>query len=128
MVDEKKALLYSSIKPDNTQEGKILKFLTSKYGENVTLDWVEDKSVTDGFRLEIGKEVYDWTRAGRLEQFKERIGKTVGKNKKALTLPPALNYNDSTVHKHISCASHAERHIICSVISRPALCPVSNAI
>ena len=81
MVDEKKALLYSSIKPDNTQEGKILKFLTSKYGENVTLDWVEDKSVTDGFRLEIGKEVYDWTRAGRLEQFKERIGKTVGKNK-----------------------------------------------
>ena len=81
MVDEKKALLYSSIKPDNTQEGKILKFLTSKYGENVTLDWVEDKSVTDGFRLEIGKEVYDWTRAGRLEQFKERIGKTVVKNK-----------------------------------------------
>ncbi|MBP5564844.1 MAG: F0F1 ATP synthase subunit alpha [Lachnospiraceae bacterium] len=81
MVDEKKALLYSSIKPDNSQEGKILKFLTSKYGENVTLDWVEDKSVTDGFRLEIGKEVYDWTRAGRLEQFKERIGKTVGKNK-----------------------------------------------
>ncbi len=81
MVDEKKALLYSSIKPDSTQEGKILKFLTSKYGENVTLDWVEDKSVTDGFRLEIGKEVYDWTRAGRLEQFKERIGKTVGKNK-----------------------------------------------
>ena len=81
MVDEKKALLYSSIKPDATQEGKILKFLTSKYGENVTLDWVEDKSVTDGFRLEIGKEVYDWTRAGRLEQFKERIGKTVGKNK-----------------------------------------------
>ena len=81
MVDEKKALLYSSIKPDNTQEGKILKFLTSKYGENVTLDWVEDKSVTDGFRLEIGKEVYDWTRAGRLEQFKESIGKTVGKNK-----------------------------------------------
>lgn len=81
MVDEKKALLYSSIKPDATQEGKILKFLTSKYGENVTLDWVEDKSVKDGFRLEIGKEVYDWTRAGRLEQFKERIGKTVGKNK-----------------------------------------------
>ena len=81
MIDEKKALLYSSIKPDATQEGKILKFLTSKYGENVTLDWVEDKSVTDGFRLEIGKEVYDWTRAGRLEQFKERIGKTVGKNK-----------------------------------------------
>ncbi|MCR4697477.1 MAG: F0F1 ATP synthase subunit alpha [Lachnospiraceae bacterium] len=81
MVDEKKALLYSSIKPDATQEGKILTFLTSKYGENVTLDWVEDKSVTDGFRLEIGKEVYDWTRAGRLEQFKERIGKTVGKNK-----------------------------------------------
>ena len=81
MVDEKKALLYSSIKPDATQEGKILKFLTSQYGENVTLDWVEDKSVTDGFRLEIGKEVYDWTRAGRLEQFKERIGKTVGKNK-----------------------------------------------
>lgn len=81
MVDEKKALLYSSIKPDATQEGKILKFLTSKYGENVTLDWVEDKSAKDGFRLEIGKEVYDWTRAGRLEQFKERIGKTVGKNK-----------------------------------------------
>ena len=71
MVDEKKALLYSSIKPDSTQEGKILKFLASKYGENVTLDWVEDKSVSDGFRLEIGKEVYDWTRAGRLEQFKD---------------------------------------------------------
>ena len=81
MVDEKKALLYSSIKPDSTQEGKILSFLTSKYGQNVTLEFVEDKSVTDGFRLEIGKEVYDWTRAGRLEQFKERISKTVGKSK-----------------------------------------------
>ncbi len=81
MSNEKvvKSILYSAIKPSDSQEGKIKEFLTSGYGENFSLEWKEDKTVTDGFRLEVGKEVYDWTNAGRLEQFKEMILNAVGK-------------------------------------------------
>ncbi len=73
------SVLYSALKPSEAQEGKIKDFLKSKYGEDISLEWVEDKTLTDGFRLEVGREVYDWTNAGRLEQFKEMILNAVGK-------------------------------------------------
>ncbi len=73
------SVLYSALKPSEAQEGKIKEFLAKKYGEDISLEWVEDKSIADGFRLEVGQEVYDWTNAGRLEQFKEMILNSVGK-------------------------------------------------
>lgn len=57
---EIQANLRSEVKPTKEQEDKILAFLKKKYGEGVILGWVEDKSVTNGFRLEIGTAVYNW--------------------------------------------------------------------
>lgn len=57
---EIQANLRSEVKPSKEQEDRILAFLKKKYGEGVILDWVEDKSVTNGFRLEIGTAVYNW--------------------------------------------------------------------
>ncbi|MCR5847555.1 MAG: F0F1 ATP synthase subunit alpha [Lachnospiraceae bacterium] len=72
------SILYSAKKPTAAQEEKIRKFLSEKYGEDA-LEWKEDLTITEGFRLEVGKEIYDWTNAGRLAQFKEMIFNAVGK-------------------------------------------------
>jgi len=72
------SLLYSAKKPTEVQEQKIKDFVASRYG-CLSLEWVEDKSIEEGFRLEVGTEVYDWTNAGRLLQFKEMITNVVAK-------------------------------------------------
>ena len=76
--DKVVSILYSAKKPTDAQLEKIKKFLLEKY-ENDALEWKEDLTVTEGFRLEVGKEIYDWTNAGRLAQFKEMIFNAVGK-------------------------------------------------
>ena len=76
--DKVVSILYSATKPTSAQEEKIKKFLLERY-ENDALEWKEDLSITEGFRLEVGKEIYDWTNAGRLSQFKEMIFNVVGK-------------------------------------------------
>lgn len=79
MTNELKAYLYSKVKPTDSQEAKINGFLAKKYGEGLTLTWVGDENVEDGFRLEVGKEVYDWTKEGRLSQFKEMLQNVKGR-------------------------------------------------
>ncbi len=79
MTNELKAYLYSKVKPTDSQETKINGFLAKKYGEGLTLTWVCDANVEDGFRLEVGKEVYDWTKEGRLFQFKEMLQNVKGR-------------------------------------------------
>lgn len=68
-----KAVLYSKVKPTKEQEQKIKEFLVKRYGENTEIEWREAADIDSGFRLEVGQEVYDWTRKGRLEQFKEML-------------------------------------------------------
>ena len=60
--DKVVSILYSAKKPTDAQIEKIRKFLLEKY-ENDALEWKEDLTVTEGFRLEVGKEIYDWTNA-----------------------------------------------------------------
>lgn len=83
------ARLISDVRPQPAQEEKLLAFLSKKYGDDVRMDWVEDKSVTNGFRLEVGtalydeksgevldwklSEVYDWTPEAHLAELKERF-------------------------------------------------------
>ncbi len=69
------AYLYSSTAPTAEQEGRFLAFLTGKYGEVEKLVFTEDKALTDGFRLEIGNDVYNWTRDSRMKQLKTRLRK-----------------------------------------------------
>ncbi|MDD6095155.1 MAG: F0F1 ATP synthase subunit alpha [Clostridia bacterium] len=70
---DNKAYLYSASAPTSEQEGRFLAFLRKKYGEETELVFVEERELSDGFRLQIGNDVFNWTREARLEQLKESL-------------------------------------------------------
>ena len=67
-----KAKIYSKVRPNETQEKRFAEFLREKYGET-ELEWEESSLYPDGFRLEAGGDVYDWSVRGRLEQLKTAL-------------------------------------------------------
>ena len=69
-----KAVLYAAKEPTEQQQERLLQFLEKKYGKTYTLDWREDESTGNGFRLVVGDEVYDHTKEGRFLQLKELLG------------------------------------------------------
>ena len=69
------AVLLSAARPSQEQEKRFLAFLAEKYGEGTTLTWQKSDDYPDGFRLEVGAEVYDWSAGGRLSQFKDTLEK-----------------------------------------------------
>ena len=69
----RKAFLHSAERPDETQEKRLNAFLCKRYGEGAELIWVEDHTLENGFRLESGDDVYDWSPQGRLEQLADRL-------------------------------------------------------
>ena len=69
------AVLLSAVRPSQEQEKRFLAFLAEKYGEGTTLTWQKSDDYPDGFRLEVGTEVYDWSAGGRLSQFKDALEK-----------------------------------------------------
>ena len=69
----RKVFLHSAKRPDETQEKRLNAFLCKRYGEGAELVWVEDHTLENGFRLESGDDVYDWSPQGRLEQLADRL-------------------------------------------------------
>ncbi len=69
----KKAILRSATLPDESQRARFLAYLTRTFGEGTTLAWVQDNSIHNGFTLQVGTTIYDWSAESRLEQFKDRI-------------------------------------------------------
>ena len=69
----RKVFLRSAERPDETQEKRLNAFLCKRYGEGAELVWVEDHTLENGFRLESGDDVYDWSPQGRLEQLAGRL-------------------------------------------------------
>ena len=69
----KKAVLRSATLPDETQRARFLAYLTRTFGEGTTLAWVQDESIHNGFTLQVGTTIYDWSAESRLEQFKDRV-------------------------------------------------------
>ncbi|MBR5421544.1 MAG: F0F1 ATP synthase subunit alpha [Lachnospiraceae bacterium] len=69
----KKAYLYAAKEPDDAQEARLLAFLGKRYSKAFELVWREDESISEGFRLVVGDDVYDRTREGRYYQLKERL-------------------------------------------------------
>ena len=74
-TDRLKARLLSSVRPNAEQEKRFLAFLEKKYGPGVGLSWQQSDAYPNGFRLEVGAEVYDWSAEGRLNQFKSALEK-----------------------------------------------------
>ena len=56
------ARLYSAVEPSLSAKSRFEKFVQEKYGQDTQFEWVEDSSIQDGFKLEYGNEVYDWTK------------------------------------------------------------------
>ena len=69
MTDEIRAVLYSDVPPSAEQESRFKQFLKNKYGQDVPFEWVEETSISEGFQLRVGAEVYDWSREGVFKQF-----------------------------------------------------------
>lgn len=68
------ALLRCSEAPSDSQRERLLAFLKEHYGDNVTgLDWEKDDTLRGGFRLQVGADIYDWSREGLLRRFKDYL-------------------------------------------------------
>lgn len=102
----KTAVLYSNTPPSAEQEKKFAEFLSDKYGEGTSLVWKQDDTLDGGFKLQIGSEVYDWSKNGRFLQFKEALEKLKNKNEDIIPLlketiknwtPKALASEEGTV-------------------------------
>ena len=73
-MDKKKtAILYSSDSPSEQDLKRLSQFLQDKYNEPVSIGVKHDPTVTGGFRLVVGTDVYDWNRQGRLRQLQDAL-------------------------------------------------------
>ncbi len=73
MMETKKAFLYSAVSPDSRQEEGFKSFLKKKYDEEYELEWVNDPILNNGFILEVGNDIYDWSPKGVFEQLNKAV-------------------------------------------------------
>ncbi|SNU07907.1 F-type H+-transporting ATPase subunit alpha [Lachnospiraceae bacterium] len=75
MAEEKKirALLYAPTEPDEKQKKRLNSFISQNHGDGIELEYIKNKDIENGFKLEVGEEVYDWTKEGRLHQLEEML-------------------------------------------------------
>ncbi len=75
------ATIYSAQSPDEVQLSRFTKFLNDKYNDGkregsepgIKIEWVQSDAYPGGFRLEVGRDVYDWSIEGRLKQFRDTL-------------------------------------------------------
>ncbi len=67
------AQLRSAAQPTEAQLQRFDQFLTRTYKRKVPLRWELDETLQDGFRLQVGSDVYDWTLDGRARQFQDYL-------------------------------------------------------
>ena len=72
-LTEKKATLRSSTEPSEEQKKRFLTFLSKAYHQEMELVWEKDEALSNGFRLQVGDAVYDWSLESRIRQFRERL-------------------------------------------------------
>ena len=70
-----RAVLRSSVTPDQATKERLQHVLEKKYGQPVQIEWEKDSDLQDGFILQVGTDIYDWSIEGRLRQFKEHLEK-----------------------------------------------------
>ncbi len=67
------AELRSAEEPTAGQLQRFEQFLAHTYKRKVPLRWEHDEALQDGFRLQVGSDVYDWTLDGRVRQFQDYL-------------------------------------------------------
>ncbi len=83
---EKKAVLYSDTPPTPEQKQRFEAFLKKKYGEKISLIWKKSEEPSDGFRLAVDTELYDWSVNGRFQQLKDTLEHMPKKNENVIPL------------------------------------------
>lgn len=82
---DKEAVLYAAAAPSAEQKAKFEAFLAQRYGQNIQLVFREDKTI-QGFRLEVGSDIYDFSVRGRFEQFKHALEAAASKEGEIIPL------------------------------------------
>lgn len=82
---DKEAVLYAAAAPNAEQKAKFEAFLAERYGQNIRLIFREDKTI-QGFRLEVGSDIYDFSVRGRFEQFKHALEAAASKEGEIIPL------------------------------------------
>ncbi|MBQ4466701.1 MAG: F0F1 ATP synthase subunit alpha [Firmicutes bacterium] len=77
---KKTAILYSLEAPNEEQERRFKNFIATRYGEGYDFIWEKSEAFPGGFRLEVGKEVYDWSVGGRFQQLRDTLVKVPTRN------------------------------------------------
>ena len=80
------ARLYSAKRPSDAQMARFKRFVAQKYGEGMTLEWIESDDAPGGFRLEAGSDVYDWSAEGRVAQLRRKLERIALGGEKVITL------------------------------------------
>ena len=86
MTDVLRAVLYSDAPPTEEQTLRFNNFLKNRYGQEVTLVWKEDPSVSAGFKLVAGAEMFDWSRDGLYKQLSEKLTRQKAKGQDLIPL------------------------------------------
>lgn len=73
--DENKAYVLSRDCPPEDKQKALQGFLKKKYNKDFEIEWQEHLNIEEGFILQVGSDIYDWSLEGRLLQFKEHIEK-----------------------------------------------------
>ena len=88
-----RAYLYSAEKPTDAQMDGFVKFLSRKYEREIEVSWVKSKEFPGGFRLEIGNDVYDWSKEGKFEQLREKLSYLAKHSDNVIPLMKETVYN-----------------------------------
>jgi len=68
-----RAILRSAAAPSAEQSRRLSAYLRSRYRREIPLEWVSAPELTNGFRLEVGSDIYDWSLEGRMRQLREYL-------------------------------------------------------
>lgn len=72
-MEKIKAIFNSKDKPTEEEISKLKEFFMKKENLDLEIEWQEDISISEGFILEIGNKVFDWTKTGRYRQFEREV-------------------------------------------------------
>lgn len=72
-LNERHAVLRSAAAPTAEQKERFSAFLKRTHHQNISLSWEQDPTLREGFRLQVGSDLYDWSMEGRLRQLEERL-------------------------------------------------------
>ena len=81
-----KANLYSAKAPNSEEKSRLISFLQNKYKSEIELEYINDEKIADGFRLEIGTDIYDWSAETRLKQLQDKWA-DIAKNTNGNVIP-----------------------------------------